>query len=201
MVPTIYSWLRTLFFLRHPEVRKCLGEIRLKQIILTEIQGHYPDCRLSEGIELISYKPDRLRLGQRISICHGNILAFGDEGNGFGVIKIGSDSWVGQYNNLRASGDGDIEIGANCLISQFCTLVGSNHSIKKDRLIMAQGADKNRLGVTLGDDIWLGAGVTVMPGVAIETGAVVGASSVVLESIPAYEIWAGSPARKIGERK
>ncbi|GAB5442272.1 MAG: hypothetical protein Fues2KO_26210 [Fuerstiella sp.] len=48
--------------------------------------------------------------------------------------------------------------------------------------------------------MWLGAGVTVTAGVSIGDGAVVGAGAVVTHNVPEYEIWAGIPANKIGER-
>jgi len=192
---------RSFYLLRHPEVRKSLGEMRFSQMLLTEIIEKYPDAKFVGNIEWIAYEPDRLRLGKHVTINHGNILAFGDEQNGFGKIHIGSNSWIGQYNNLRASGfGGDIRIGSNCLVSQFCSLIGSNHMVQRDKLIMAQGPDKNRLGVTIYDDVWLGAGVSVLPGVSIGKGVVVGANAVVTNSISPYEIWAGCPARKIGER-
>jgi acetyltransferase-like isoleucine patch superfamily enzyme len=54
--------------------------------------------------------------------------------------------------------------------------------------------------VVLEDDVWLGAGVVVTPGVTIARGAVVGANAVVTKDVPEYEIWAGVPARRIGER-
>jgi acetyltransferase-like isoleucine patch superfamily enzyme len=73
-------------------------------------------------------------------------------------------------------------------------------ALGKDRLIREQGPDTAHMGIIIKDDIWLGAGVAVMPGITIETGAVVGANSVVTQSIPEYDIWAGCPARKIGER-
>ena len=53
----------------------------------------------------------------------------------------------------------------------------------------------------IGDDVWIGAGAAVLPGSRVGTGAVIGANSVVTTEIPAHEIWAGVPARKIGERR
>jgi len=198
---SLSNLFRSFSLLRHPEVRKSLGEMRFRQILLAEIKKKYPGAKLDDGIEWVAYEQNRLILGERVSICHGCILAFGDEQNGFGEIHIGSDTWIGQYNNLRASGfGGDIKIGSHCLISQFCSLIGSNHMIGRDKLIMNQGPDKKRVGVVLNDDVWLGVGVSIMPGVSIEVGAVIGANSVVTESVPACEIWAGCPARKIGER-
>lgn len=50
------------------------------------------------------------------------------------------------------------------------------------------------------NDVWLGTGVYVKGGVTIHTGAVIGMNSVVTHDVPAYEIWAGNPARKIKDR-
>ena len=55
--------------------------------------------------------------------------------------------------------------------------------------------------IILGDDVWLGVNVVVLKGVTIGRGAVVGAGAVVTKSIPSFEIWAGIPARRIGERQ
>ena len=51
--------------------------------------------------------------------------------------------------------------------------------------------------VTVGSRVFIGAGSTVLPGVTIGDDAIVGAGSVVTKSIPAGEVWAGNPARKI----
>jgi hypothetical protein len=53
---------------------------------------------------------------------------------------------------------------------------------------------------SLGHDVWIGHGATVLPGVSIGTGAVVGASSVVTRDVPPYVVVAGVPARKIRRR-
>jgi len=186
--------------LRHPEVVQLLGDARLRHIALLNLRREAPLARISDSVMTFGLKDGLLEVGAGVQIREGTVLAFGDETNGHGRIHIGKNSWVGQYNNLRAGG-GDIVIGDDCLISQFCTLVGANHRVERSRPIHCQGSDTNDAGVRLGNDVWLGAGCVVMPGVYINDGAVVGANSVVTCSVPAYEIWAGAPARKIGQRQ
>jgi acetyltransferase-like isoleucine patch superfamily enzyme len=197
----IRNWLRGLALLRHPELVASLGGqlTRLREI--GSIRREAPQSKFSDRVVLIGYLRERFELGPSATVSDGSILAFGDELNGFGSIRIGRRSWLGEYNNLRACGGGNIVIGADCLISQFCTLIAGNHAAAADRPIVEQGVDPARLGVTLDDDVWLGAGVIVLPGVTIGRGAIVGANSVVNRNVPPYEIWAGSPARQIGSRQ
>jgi acetyltransferase-like isoleucine patch superfamily enzyme len=51
--------------------------------------------------------------------------------------------------------------------------------------------------VSIGDDVWIGASVSVLPGVTIGRGAVIGAGAVVTHSIPDWAVAAGQPARVI----
>lgn len=52
----------------------------------------------------------------------------------------------------------------------------------------------------IGNDVWIGENVMIKSGVKIGDGAVIGMGSVVTKDVPAYEIWAGNPARKIRSR-
>jgi len=54
--------------------------------------------------------------------------------------------------------------------------------------------------VTLGNDVWIGHGAVVMPGVSIGNGAVVGANAVVTRDVAAYDIVAGTPAVRLRAR-
>lgn len=115
-----------------------------------------------------------------------------------GVI-IGESTYIGPLNNIRAGG-GIIKIGKNCLISQMVTIVASNHGTNKNYPISKQPWRSDRINVQIGDDVWIGAGSTILPGITIGDGAIIGANSVVNKSIGKMEIFAGSPAKKIGDR-
>ena len=56
--------------------------------------------------------------------------------------------------------------------------------------------------ITIGNDVWLGAGVIVLPEIAIGEGSIIGAGSIVTKNVPPYSVAVGNPARvikKIGE--
>lgn len=58
-------------------------------------------------------------------------------------------------------------------------------------------ANKKSVNVIIEDEVWIGVNAIILQGIIIGKGAVIGAGSVVTKNVPAYEIWAGSPARKI----
>ena len=61
--------------------------------------------------------------------------------------------------------------------------------------------DKERgYNITVGNDVWIGRGVMITDGVTVGDGAVIGARSLVISDIEPYAIYAGSPAKKIGQR-
>ncbi|TWU05959.1 acyltransferase [Stieleria varia] len=193
------NWIRGLALLRFPEIVRDLGERRFHLQRIEEIQSSASGCKIDRDIRMIGYRKDLCDLSDRVNICGGTILAFGDELNGFGRISIGAETWIGEYNNLRAGG-GDIVIGSGCLISQFCSLVASNHGTSRGTPIKDQTPPPHKRGVIIGNDVWIGASAIITPGVAVHRGAIVGAGSVVTRDIPEYEIWAGVPAKRIASR-
>ena len=193
-------WLRGLRLLRHEDVVRELGERHRRRQLIREIRESAAGCRIASDVRFIPETDAHLQLGEGVTIESGTLLVFGDTTNGFSTIHVGDHTWIGQYNNLR-SGPAEISIGRYCLISQFCTLVATNHSVVRGRRIALQPPDPCTRGIVLEDDVWLGAGVVVTAGVRIGEGAVIGANAVVTRDVPPYEIWAGVPARRIGERR
>lgn len=116
-----------------------------------------------------------------------------------GLLEIGESTSIGEFNNIRAAG-GKIIIGKKCLISQFVTIVASNHNIDKKYIIMDQGWDENKTDVTIGNDVWIGAKSVILPGVTIGDGAVIAAGSIVNKDVAPYSIVAGVPAKFIKTR-
>ena len=112
-------------------------------------------------------------------------------------IVIGDRVFVGKgcEFNIRKR----IEIGSNSLIASGCKFIDHDHEMTIGVGPM-RGLSCPDAAITLEEDVWLGVNVVVLKGVTIGRGAVVGAGAVVTKSVPAYEIWAGIPARKIGDR-
>lgn len=193
-------WLRGLQALRHPSLVRALGELKAERDLIEAVRSHYADQRLklAPSVSLENWAPQRLAVGEAVAVEHGTILSWPGEHDAY--IEIGAHTWIGPYNNLRTAPSGRIRIGSYCLISQFCTLITHNHGHARERTIQSQGIEAAPCDVLIGDDVWLGAGTVLLPGVRIGRGAIIGAGSVVTAEVPSFEIWAGVPARRIGAR-
>jgi acetyltransferase-like isoleucine patch superfamily enzyme len=115
------------------------------------------------------------------------------------ALVIGENTYIGEQNNIRASG-GKIKIGNNCLISQQVSIIASNHEHARNAVIRDQPWDTKKNFVMIGNDVWIGCGVQILPGVTIGDGAIIGAGSVVIQDVEPYTVVAGVPARKIKDR-
>ncbi len=110
------------------------------------------------------------------------------------AIRIGAGTAINEFNNIRAAGS-EILIGDNCLVSQYVSIIGSNHSIARGQRICEQPWEMAKAGVRIGNDVWIGTHAVILPGVEIGDGAVVGAGSVVTHNVPPYAVVAGAPAQ------
>ena len=116
---------------------------------------------------------------------------------GKGFIKIGSNCSINPFCLL--DGYGGITIGNNVRIANHTTIVSANHNfLDKQKLIRQQGITGK--GITIEDDVWIGAGARIMDGITIQKGAVIGAGSVVTKNIKSYSVVVGVPAKTIKMR-
>tara|TARA_R110001583_G_scaffold191395_1_gene356490 strand:- start:2389 stop:2934 length:546 start_codon:yes stop_codon:yes gene_type:complete len=108
-------------------------------------------------------------------------------------VTIGDYSWIGDEVVLYSLGE--IEIGANTVVSQRSYICTGSHDYKKvDFPIYNQK-------ITIEDQCWLATDVYVAPGVTIAQGTVVGARSSVFKDLPAGKICMGSPAKVLKDRE
>jgi acetyltransferase-like isoleucine patch superfamily enzyme len=114
-------------------------------------------------------------------------------------IKIGAYSHIGSRCSIWAGDSvGRVSLGRHALLGPEVFITASNYQIKPGTPVMDQ--PKLERDVVIGDDVWLGARVIVLPGVEIGDGCIIGASSVVTRSLPAGSIAVGNPARIVGRR-
>ena len=89
-----------------------------------------------------------------------------------------------------------IRIGRNVMFGPNCQIITASHPI--DTGVRNRGLEYG-LPITIGDGVWLGAGVIVNPGVTIGDNSIVGSGAVVVKDIPANVIVVGNPARVLRE--
>jgi acetyltransferase-like isoleucine patch superfamily enzyme len=141
-----------------------------------------------------------------------------------GAISIGSHVRIDDFCVLSA-GVGGIEIGDHVHIAVFASLIGAgkiylgNFSNISSRVsvyssnddysgltmtnptVLAEFTGVTHAPVIIGKHVIVGSGSVILPGVSIEAGVAIGALSLVTKSCRDFGVYAGIPARQIGERK
>jgi len=111
-------------------------------------------------------------------------------------ISIGSYSGLG-INSLIQSG---VTIGDYVMMGPNVSIYTKNHKSEIDKPMIFQGFDEEK-PVVIGNDVWIGANVIILPGVKIGDGAIIGAGSIVTKNVEKYTVVAGNPAKIIKRRK
>lgn len=102
--------------------------------------------------------------------------------------------------NLTLVDDGDIFVGDNVMFGPNVTLATAGHPVEPERRRLGM---QFNIPIHIGNNVWIGAGSIVLPGVTIGDNTVIGAGSVVTKDIPAGVVAVGNPCRilrEIGEK-
>lgn len=168
-------------------------------------------CRMGQGVRLIGSAKVRNFNGVQDDIfigCRTVILGELCTFNKGARIRVGDETYIGPGTNIRAFES--IEIGSRVQISFGVNIYDNNsHSTSAHlryehaKTIMEKGhpvsvEDLRTAPVVIEDDVWIGFGSTILKGVRIGRGAVVGACSVVTKDVPPMMIVAGNPHRVVG---
>uniref|UniRef100_UPI0030DD06E6 acyltransferase n=1 Tax=Paucibacter hankyongi TaxID=3133434 RepID=UPI0030DD06E6 len=112
-------------------------------------------------------------------------------------IKIGSNVWINRGCELYGSmlsREGRITIGDNCALGPRVRILSATHDY---RYLALPDTSAN---VVINEFVWIGAGATILPGVQIGKGAIIGAGSVVTKDVAPFTIVGGNPAKFIKNR-
>ncbi len=109
-------------------------------------------------------------------------------------IRIGRNFYANY--NLIILDAAQITFGDNVFIAPNCVFTAAGHAIDEEQ--RNQGLEI-ALPITVGNSVWFGANVTVLPGVTIGDNVIIGAGSVVTKDIPSGVIAVGSPCRVLRE--
>ncbi len=139
--------------------------------------------------------PQGIEIGRGTIVMHGAILhVYNFRNLPHSGIKIGRDCLIGEYSVIR--GQGGVQIGDRVYTSPFTQIIAVNHVFEDpNRSFMEQGITAE--GITIEDDVWLGAGAIVTDGVRIGKGAVVAAGAVVTKDVAPHTVVGGVPAKLI----
>lgn len=106
-------------------------------------------------------------------------------------VSLGDYSGIG----INAQINGKCTIGKYVMMGPNCTVHTRNHAFSDTTKPMMEQGFSEEKEVIIGDDVWIGSDVTILPGVKVGSHSIIGACSVVTKDVPEYAIVAGNPAK------
>jgi maltose O-acetyltransferase len=178
-------------------LREKLKDLSLKKLFYQEIEGWmYWSCKNLPGVIgfmsrnivvslLCKKKGGMIWLQPEINLVHINKLKLGSN------VGINSGSYINAI--------GGIEMGNFVLIGSNVTISSGIHPIDGvEPAIFCRPVHPKK--IVIEDDCWIAAGASILAGVTLAKGTVVGANSVVTKNTEAYSVVVGAPARKVKSR-
>lgn len=111
-------------------------------------------------------------------------------------VSLGDNSGIG----INAQIAPYVTIGRDVMMGPDCLMYTFNHGMDRLDIPMWRQKSTKPEPIVIGDDVWIGSRVTILPGVHVGDGAVIGAGSVLVKDVEPYSIVAGNPARFIRRR-
>lgn len=187
------AFMPYLYFSAKPEVqawaRAWQHELHARLSAL-EALSLDPDCFVAEQADLFAEPTRPVTIGPGASVAAHAFV--------HGPVTLGAHVSINPYATLDGGRKG-IVVGEGTRIAQRAALFAFDHGIAPEREIREQSVRSQ--GITIGKDVWIGAGATITDGVSVGDHAVVGAGAVVTRDVPPYQVVGGVPARLLFDRR
>lgn len=128
------------------------------------------------------------KLGRNVNIEHGAEFD--------ARLVVGDNSSVGVDSTVL----GPVRIGRDVMMGPECVIITRNHHHSRTDIPMIQQGYESYRPVSIGDDVWIGRRVTILPGVTVGNGAILSAGAVITKDVESYAIVGGVPAHVIKMR-
>lgn len=135
-------------------------------------------------LKIMKSGPNESMLGHNIYIANGQRVQFG-----YGC-RVNENVYIEKA-----------DIGNDVLIAPNVAILSRMHEFERTDIPMSLQGYRPEKGVVIGDDVWLGRNVIVMPGVKVGRGSIVAAGAVVTKDVEPFSIVGGVPAILIKRRK
>lgn len=177
---------------------KLMQRRKLQMCVTAENVRFLKDSRV-----INQHTPDSIRIGKN-SVINAELLTFRHGG----LIEIGENCFVSQGSRIWSAEH--VKLGDRVIISHNVNILDSDcHSLSAtyradhfSEVFLGNGElevlpNVKWAPITIEDDVWIGFNVSIMKGVRIGCGAVIGAGSFVISDVEPYTITAGNPAKSI----
>lgn len=136
------------------------------------------------------------------NLCARNMMAYCGQGVRIGVrASFGNGSRIRVGNNSAISDRtwilGEVTIGENVMMAPEVVILTYNHGFDRLDIPMIQQGVTEIKPVVIGNDVWIGARVMIMPGVRIGDHAILAAGAIITRDVPEWAIMGGNPAKVI----
>ncbi len=145
--------------------------------------------KLFKKLRAISAKGFIKSCGQNVNIEHGAIIS--------SKLVIGDNSGIG----VNCIVGGGCIIGKNVMMGPECVFITRNHEFSRTDIPMCEQGFKDAPPIVVGDDVWIGRRVIILPGVNVGSHSIIGAGAVVTKDVPEWAIVGGVPAEVKKYRK
>ncbi|MBQ9848803.1 MAG: CatB-related O-acetyltransferase [Clostridia bacterium] len=127
--------------------------------------------------------------GKNVNIEHGAVIS--------SKLSIGDNSGIG----VDCVCGGELIVGNDVMMAPECVIFARNHEFSSLEIPMRLQGYREAEPCVIGNDVWIGRRVMIMPGVKIGNGVVIAAGAVVTKDVPDYAIVGGVPAKVLKTRK